>query len=179
MEAMTISAEDRDRLLKFLCLVRGLMDAVLRKERFFSLEMHPLLNAAWDELLAEGRFERAEEAILSGNYDDALREHGLTGAQLEVKVVGAERTSTKAREGRIKRFLKKPWHQALEAANVALGSIALAVPLVGAVQEAKDITEVAIRERVTIGEQAVRLRRAIGRLGGGRPADTPDAPAGV
>jgi hypothetical protein len=121
----------------------------------FRPELRPLVAAAWDELVAEGRFEDMERGIDSGNYDRALIEHGLRGAQLELKVATFERSLETMQEDEGKRFfspsrLRQSVPGALKAANVTVDSVAAFLPPVAAVKEFKSAAEAAIAKRARI-----------------------------
>jgi hypothetical protein len=111
--------------------------------------LRPLFERAWIELLNDGSFERLERGVTSREFDFQLREHGLYGAQLELKTQlyqQAPETLAEERgrssETRWKRLLG--W--TLKAADVALGSIVEAIPMTAPAKEFKEALEAALDE---------------------------------
>lgn len=154
-----ISDGDRARLIKFLDDLHRLLERLLtRRPPLLSPVTLRLLQAAWRELENEGRFEEARKWIEVGEFDRRLEEHGLHRSQLDLKVGVFELADEAVQEdeNRALRFFKRrkglmAW--ALKAGNVVLGSLADAIPGVGAIKEFKDAAEAALDNEVPVRQR--------------------------
>lgn len=163
VEASTgISDEDRRRLIRFLADLHRLLERLLsHRPPLLSPQTLALLEAAWEELEQEGRFEEARKWIEIGEFDGRLEEHGLHRAQLDLKVGVFELADEAVATDERKRFRwskgrKRLMAWALKAGNVILGSLAD----VGAIQEFKDAAEAALDHRVSARQ---RIASFLGR----------------
>jgi hypothetical protein len=168
METASLPPEERRALLAFLADLHHLLELLIeRPDPLLSERALSLLRPAWQELLAEGRFEALGEMIGSGEYDGSLALHGLRGAQLELKTgsLSYARARVDAVEGRGRPRRRKRFRElfgwGLKTANVLLGSLAQVLPPAGAVKEVKDAAEAALDERLPLRTRAVETARRI------------------
>lgn len=153
METSSIPVEDRETLKFFLSQLRTLLDGLARDPHdLFPPEFRPLVAAAWDELVAEERFEDVNKAIDDHEYQRGMIDHGLQGAQLDFKVAVFGQFLEVVRKHEEKRLLKRERLErsvpkALEAANVTIDSVAAFVPPAAAISEFKRAVEVGIAKR--------------------------------
>ncbi|HEX5984074.1 MAG TPA: hypothetical protein VFY69_07710 [Solirubrobacterales bacterium] len=153
METSSVPVEDRETLKLFLSQLRKLLDDLAHDPHgLFPPELRPLVAKAWDELVAEERFEDVSKAIDDREYERGMVAHGLQGAQLDFKVAVFGEFLEIARKHEEKRLLKRRrlrrWvPKALEAANVTIDSVAAFVPPAAAISEFKRAVEVGIAKR--------------------------------
>lgn len=172
MEARTpyeLAPEDRRRLVEFLWRLRDLLRfLVFARQKLVSPPVAELLKRAWYELEGEGRFEQAVEQVERGEWDRALIDHGLYGAQLELKLgvfdradqgVADEEKRPIQRSKRRRGVFK--W--ALKAGNVVLESLADSIPGGGAIKEFKHAAEAALDERLPWRQRIKSSLRLRGR----------------
>lgn len=163
MEGSAIPPDDREALKRFFERLRVLLDHLARDpDDLFRPELRPLMEAAWEELVAEGRFEDLERAIESGEYDQGILDHGLRGAQLKFKVATFDSSLEDVQKAERKRFftrknLRKAVPGALQSANVIVDSVAAFVPPAGLVKEFKMAAEAAITKGARIKDAVVGL----------------------
>jgi hypothetical protein len=156
VEASASPIDDREVLKRFLLRLRVLLERLAQDPNdLFEPELQPLISAAWEELVAEGRFEDLDRAIDGGEYEQGMIEHGLRGAQLEFKVATFDRSLGTMLEDEQRRFrtqakLRQSVPGALQAANVTLDSVAAFIPPAAAVKEFKNAAEAAIAKRTLI-----------------------------
>jgi hypothetical protein len=150
---------ERDRLLSFVDDLDGFFERWLERLRE-PTEDYVLLERAWSEL--KPRFGEVKGAIRSGDFDDLLDQHGLSGAQLEFKLRGFNRAVEKAERSSRgwRRWLRRVpevlfpvqpprWRRwgsrflgsALRWANTILGSIGKVIAPAGAIKEFKEVFE--------------------------------------
>jgi hypothetical protein len=159
VEARTADWE-RGRLLEFLNDLRCLLTEVLEgKPSLLDREVHRLFLDAWGDLIHDGTFDQLEKSLGSGDYDFRLREHGLYGAQLELKAQLFQRGYRAVNAERQRRPTKR-WKRllgwTLKAANVLLGSLAEAVPAAAPIKEFKEALETALDEEEPLRDKAQR-----------------------
>src|SRR3954447_10133234 len=79
-------------LTEFLTELRKLLDRIVKEAEDIGLPPFAgdLLREAWREL--QPTYDQLEEEVRSGKYEEQLHEHGLTGAQLELKLEPFRRT---------------------------------------------------------------------------------------
>lgn len=154
-------------LLEFLVALRRLLDRIVSQPQ--DLEIPPrtssLLEEAWREV--QPLYDELEDALSSGDYEEELYRHGLTGAQLRIKLEPFQRAlhlldQAQDREppgrrarGVLRRMRRWIWRavparareplfwfrKVLEKADIVLGSLADIVPGGGAVTEFKEVVE--------------------------------------
>lgn len=158
MEASRPVSEDRDRLVEFLDEVRSLLKRLLGEEDLFRPGLTRALWLAFDDLERQRHFANAQDRLGSGELDGPLIDHGLTGAQLDLKLTlfeSAQRElDTTGRRGR-----RRAWGWLLRVTNVLLTSLANVIPPLGAVKEFKDATEAALDPRGTFRKRLFGRRR--------------------
>ena len=158
MEAAAVPAGDREALKGFFRSLRELLEHLTQDpHKLLRSELRPLVAEAWEELVAEGRFEEIERLIDSGEYEQDLVDHGLRGAQLALKVATYESALETMQADERSRFfskkrLKGSMPGALKAANVTVDSVAAFIPPVAGVKELKSAVEAAVAHRARIGE---------------------------
>jgi hypothetical protein len=154
--SVELAAEDREQLVKFVRSLRVLLRRFLwRSPALVSKDSAQLLQAAWEEIESEKRFEIMESEIANGEYDGSLVEHGLYRHQLAMKVgiYGFAAKAVREEEGRLFKFFKNRQgilKAALKAANVVLGSVADAIPGGAVIKEFKDGAEAALDQRLSL-----------------------------
>jgi hypothetical protein len=163
VEVSAVPAGDRETLKRFLKSLRALLERLAQDPKeLFRPELRRLVAVAWAELDAEGRFEEAEHRIDSGEYEQGLIDHGLRGAQLELKVATYEQSlqEMEADEERLffsRAHMRKSVPKVLKTANVPLDSAAAFLPPLAAVPEFKSAAEAAIAKRASIKKFFQRL----------------------
>jgi hypothetical protein len=156
MEASSVPVNDREALKRFFSLLRVLLQVLVEDPHgLFPTRLRPTAETAWEELVAEGKFEALDDAIDSGRYDDAIAEHGLQVAQLAFKMAAFDRAldvmeaDSQRRLFRVQR-LRESAPEALETADVPLDSMAAFFPSAGAIGEFKKVTQAVIARRARI-----------------------------
>jgi hypothetical protein len=132
-----------DQLATFLGELRELMGAILDHEEWMPEELYQEIRAAYDEV--GEAFMTADEELQRPGIRERLQAVGLVGNQLRVKISGWQRA--------VSRFWRQPRLQfarmATGWADVVLGSLAVAVPVVDLIKEFKEVVERAIDDKET------------------------------
>jgi hypothetical protein len=148
-----LSDDDRKLLTRFLSTLRSLLRSIIeRPGRYLPRDARELAPDALRQLEDRGAFETVERAIESREYDRFLIDHGLSGAELRLKIALYESArSDYEQRGRLGygRRTRRLARRTLEFADVLLGSIAGALPgpsgvAAGAIQELKQAIEAAL-----------------------------------
>lgn len=128
-----------DNLPDFLKEVEDLFDAIIKSwgDLLFKEKYRAPLADAWHELKDRLPALRKELDHPSTDLKDRLNDAGLTGRQLEVKLLGINEAWQRFREYGSVRLLRR----LLGFINDALGSLAAAVPGIEALDELKKIIE--------------------------------------
>jgi hypothetical protein len=178
-----VTLSDRRKLVQFLGEVERILDSVVRDSPLLQNDaLHYRLRSAWDEIRFYQVFGGAKHALLVTVGDDILLEHGLFGENLELKLThfrqqsellgippsdSAHAPATKDRGPRSKLGFNWIYKKAMEAMDILLDSIAIAVPALGVVKELKQVTEQgidAIPDPVAEKEQTLEREQEISRI---------------
>jgi hypothetical protein len=147
--------EFRRRLREFLDQLRKLLDDLARNRRAaLPGRFHANMDAAWSEVQsnfqqADTQLDTADESLLV-----RLREYGLTGSQLIFKLsifqhahdelVDFSARPVPQEDGRWWNRWRGLFRYALKAADVILGSLSRAMPVLEPIKEYKEAIETAL-----------------------------------
>jgi hypothetical protein len=136
-------------LVEFLVGVRDDLQLAVTDYRWFATEetsfLEEVVHSAWRDLISQ--FERAlSELALGETLPDQLRDHGLVGPQLTLKIGFWRRQRQRARElwalmkSTARRIPSSIVHKLFDAAQIILESLSF-VPGIDAIKEFKDTIE--------------------------------------
>ena len=152
-----MASRDPDRILNFLTDLHWLLETVVVDEglraELLPEGLHQEFKNAWAEV-KEGPLPQAEDAVREGQLERPLSDLGLVGDQLELKINGFQAALNRFRDAlastaidrvsRIRRWFFSP----LRWANILLGSLVAAIPVLEPVKELKEAVEAAAADKV-------------------------------
>jgi hypothetical protein len=137
---------DRSDLADFVVGVRDILQQVVEwRGLLFREELREPIAEAWQELRPS--FDDVMRALVEGDEeervsDEELRRVGLTGRQLQLKLIGFNGAWDRLRQWGSVKVLKK----VLEWIDIILGSLASIIPGADAIEEFKDSAKAGIDE---------------------------------
>lgn len=142
---MPITEDDRQRLIGFVYRTADDITLVLETGAdYLGSDLHGAFGAAWEDLQRQKLLADIEHAIASGNADEAIERHALTGQHLRFKLAlideAREDITTAGRP--TPRLLRR----LLKRINVPLKSLLAAVGAGEAMQELKEGLENELEE---------------------------------